>query len=242
MKKFIIVMISLLVLFVFLMLNYLLWDKENLLKQRDTDKIEQSWLRGQNLSLQSTIDELESTNDSLEIQIKTQKDRILELEKQVSEALKKENENLIKQQVYDESVKNYKISMKDAVNDIVINYFSDITARKFEDSWQYMDANCKLWDKTYNLDDYVKMISVIRSIMVREKISDDEPVTVLFNQGEPNEIKTRILVRAFMEETKKENFSYLENGDNTLEVVFTFSTDLSQWVISSISSLKDGKP
>ena len=40
MKKFVVVMITILVLFVFLMLNYLLWDKENLLKQSESDKLE----------------------------------------------------------------------------------------------------------------------------------------------------------------------------------------------------------
>ena len=66
MKKFVIVMIAILVLFVFLMLNYLLWDKENLLKQSEHDKIEQDWLRGQNRTLQATVNEQEQTIKALE--------------------------------------------------------------------------------------------------------------------------------------------------------------------------------
>ena len=48
MKKFVIVIISIVVLFSFLMLNYLVWDKENLQKQRESDRLEQDWLKGQN--------------------------------------------------------------------------------------------------------------------------------------------------------------------------------------------------
>ena len=59
MKKFVIVMITIMILFVFLMVNYLLWDKENLLKQTESDKIEQDWLRGQNRTLQATVNEQE---------------------------------------------------------------------------------------------------------------------------------------------------------------------------------------
>jgi thymidylate synthase len=47
------------------MLNYLLWDKENLQKQSATDKIEQDWLRGQNRTLQTTVDEQEAAINQL---------------------------------------------------------------------------------------------------------------------------------------------------------------------------------
>ena len=71
MKKFVTVIISFLILFIFLTLNYLLWDKENLLKLRDNDRIEQNWLRGQNLSLQNTVEQLERSMKDLMIARKT---------------------------------------------------------------------------------------------------------------------------------------------------------------------------
>ena len=65
MKKFVVVMISVIVLFVFIMLNYLVWDKEKLQNQRESDRIEQDWLRGQNRILSTTVSELEEANKKL---------------------------------------------------------------------------------------------------------------------------------------------------------------------------------
>ncbi len=83
MKKFVVIMISALVLFTFLMLNYLLWDKENLQKQRETDKVEQDWLRGQNRILTTTVEELEQANSKLEKEIKEYKDNIDDMESRI---------------------------------------------------------------------------------------------------------------------------------------------------------------
>lgn len=83
MKKFVIVMITILVLFVFLMVNYLLWDKENLLKQTESDKIEQDWLRGQNRTLQSTVNEQEQAIKALEKEKNQLSTRISGLEQEL---------------------------------------------------------------------------------------------------------------------------------------------------------------
>lgn len=68
-------MIAAIVLFVFLMLNYLVWDKERLQNQRESDKIEQDWLRGQNRILSTTVNDLEQANKKLEEEVAYQKQR-----------------------------------------------------------------------------------------------------------------------------------------------------------------------
>ncbi len=242
MKKFVIVMISLLVLFVFLMLNYLLWDKENLLNQRNTDKIEQDWLRGQNLTLQSTIDELERNMDTLKDQNDSQRNRIVELEKQVSEALQKENESLIELQTQNEALRNYKSFMEDEVYQVASQYFGHLSSGNWEESWTFLSNNCNLWGKTYSLEQYIELISGVRAIIIKEEnnSSDKKPFLVLADQGEVYEIKTQIHIEASLREEK--GFVYLDSGDNTLEVVFTYNTDTAHWAIASLTTLKVGKP
>lgn len=244
MKKFVIVMISLLVLFVFLMLNYLLWDKENLLRQRDTDKIEQDWLRGQNLTLQSTIEELERSNQTLKTQNDSQQSRIVELEQQVSQALQKENETLKEIQSTDEALRNYKSFMGDKLNEVAAQYFSEISAQKLEESWTFLEKDCKLWGNNYSLESYIEFIAAIQSIMIVEenKESEKKPFTLLEDQGGAYEIKAQIQVTASIREENEEGFENLKNGDNTLEVIFTYDPDTTHWAITSLSTIEVGKP
>ena len=92
MKKFVIVMIAAIVLFVFLMLNYLVWDKERLQNQRESDKIEQDWLRGQNRILSTTVNDLEQANKKLEEEVAYQKTEISNLEAMPCRQIKEVND------------------------------------------------------------------------------------------------------------------------------------------------------
>lgn len=241
MKKFVIVMISLLVLFVFLMLNYLLWDKENLLKQRDTDKLEQDWLRGQNLTLQSTVDELQRNIETLKGQNDTQRNRIVELERQVSEALQRENSNLLEIQDHKEALRHYKSFMEDEIYQVAEQFFARLTSANPEESWAFLDKSCKLWGRSYSLDQYIELISGIKSITIKEdKDTDVKPFVILADQGGAYEIKSQIRIEVSLNEEK--GFIHLDPGENTLEVIFTYNTESAHWAIASLSTLKVGKP
>lgn len=241
MKKFVVVMISLLVLFVFLMLNYLVWDKENLIKQRDTERLEQDWLRGQNLTLQSTVEELQRSIDFLKSENDTQRNRIVELERQVSEALQKENSNLLEIQEQKEALRYYKSFMEDQIYQVAAQFFSYLSSENTEESWAFLDKGCQLWGKSCSYDQYIELISGIKTIEIKEdKTSEIKSFLLLADQGTAYEIKTQILVEVSLHEEKE--FTHLDSGENTLEVIFTYNTETAHWAISSLTTLKVGKP
>ena len=101
MKRLIVVIISILFLSVFLMMNFLLWDKDNLLKQQESDKVQQDWLRGQNKEMEANISELEQAagvlekdkaalneqNNSLQRQLRAATDRETSLRRTLDERI-----------------------------------------------------------------------------------------------------------------------------------------------------------
>ena len=116
MKKIVIILVSFLVLFTFIMLNYLLWDKR---KPNGTKGIwnkmgEQDWLRGQNRTLQTTVEELEDAVRDLQSQKETQQNKIIELENQLREALEKENENMQKIREQNQALNTFRVFMEEA--------------------------------------------------------------------------------------------------------------------------------
>lgn len=243
MKKFVIVMISLLVLFVFLIVNYLLWDKENLLKQRDTDKVEQDWLRGQNRTLQTTVEDLEQSVEALKDINDEQKDKIVDLEQKVRLALQNENSNLKEIQLKHEAIGVYKSFMSDKLKNVAIQWFARISKGKLEESYALLDKEAVLWGKSYDLANYTKMISAIEAISAQDEVKEgsEKPFAVLYD-SEPYTIKTQIIINMSIKEAEKEKFNGLETGSNTLDITFFYNKDIADWVIKSVDTLKTGKP
>lgn len=236
MRKFVTIIVSFLVLFIFLMLNYLLWDKENLLEQRDSDKIQQDWLRGQNLALQSTIDELEQKIKTLETKSDAQQSNIIELENKLRQAAENESNTTNELNKANEALIVFKSLMAEELKDLTDKWFNDITANRFEDSFGYLDEGFTLWGKKYGKDEYIDFISGIESISVRGGKSDDnKSFIILKEQGDPYEITARIQVAASV----RSSFKNLTDND-IMEIVFRYDADLGNWVIRSVSGLNAG--
>lgn len=241
MKKFVIVMISFLVLFIFLVLNYLLWDKENLLKQRDSDKIEQDWLRGQNRTLQTTIEELEQDMAGLEDQNSAQRDKIAELEQQIRLALQRENVNLKDIQEKDQALGDYKALMAEDLEALLTNWFDSISKSRYEESFNRLDPQSILWGHRFDLENYISFISSIGMITLKEetKDSNDESFMVL-DSTEPTIIETQARVSIKLKEGVKPE--ELESGALALKISFKYDRDASNWAIMSVETLRTGNP
>ncbi|MCX7771535.1 MAG: hypothetical protein N2376_00290 [Clostridia bacterium] len=244
MKKFVIVMISFLVLFVFLMLNYLLWDKENLLKQRDSDKIEQDWLRGQNRTLQTTVNEQEQSIKTLQDQNDAQRSRISELEQQVRLALQRETRNQDDIRDKNEAIALYKTYSAPILQDILSQWMGDISKGKLEESMAFLDKNAALWGKLYDKDPYLQYLSSVQNIAFKEETKDDsqKAFTIIADQGDDLVVKAQAIVNVNINQDKQKDFKDLAAGQNTIEVVFQYNTETAKWVIVSVSTLENGKP
>lgn len=243
MKKFVTVIISFMVLFIFLVLNYLLWDKENLLKLSDNAKVEQDWLRGQNRTLQTTVDELEQSVKDLDDQNNIQKDKIVDLEQQLGTALKRENDNLKTIQTQNDALSFYKSFMKAKLKEVSGQWFSDISNNKAEHSFTYLDKNFKLWEKFYDTTQYMEFISAFQNIEIKKEQTDDVQIfDILKDQEDPYEIRARVSVNISIKKDRQPDFKNINDGLNTLELVFRYDTDSSNWVIKSVSTIEIGKP
>lgn len=238
MKKIVIILVSFLVLFTFIMLNYLLWDKENLMEQRDMNKIEQDWLRGQNRTLQTTVEELEDAVRDLQSQKETQQNKIIELENQLREALEKENENMQKIREQNQALNTFKVFMEDQVREIAAKWFSDITNNRYEASYLYLDKEFTFFDTPLNKEEYLKTISEIESIYIQNSKNDmTKSFVVLQDDAGAYDIKARVQTTLSLRQPNAERIkNNLRNGANTLEITFRYNPDLENWVIIMVTA------
>lgn len=246
MKKFALVMITILVLFLFLMLNYLLWDKENLLKQSESDKLEQDWLRGQNRTLQSTVDEQEQTIKTLEEEKKELQTRISNLE----QALKLANSqaegyrNAIAGK--DQVIGNYKLLMEDMLCRLTLDWFECIGKRNYEAAWELMDANCLVFGNRYSREDFFRYLEAIHSItLARAAEGEDETdgrksdgtgyaFRILEKYGSDYEVIAVVHAEVAVDQKQADVVKDWVQGTNWLQMNFRLDPDNQKWVISGI--------
>ncbi|NLM75119.1 MAG: hypothetical protein GX187_03385 [Clostridiaceae bacterium] len=236
MKKFVIVMVSIFILFIFIMMNYLLWDKENLMEQRDNDRIEQDWLRGQNRTLQATVEELEQAIRKLQDEKEEQQNKIIDLENKLREALERENSSIKDIQEKNQAIAHYKRFMEEEVKNVAVKWFSDISNRKYEESFEYLYKNFTLQGNKYDKKNYIELVKGFETIYILpDKDSEVKPFAVIQDEGSAYEVYTRIKALISLKSGNIEGIGDIfQNGVNTLEVVFLYDIDLERWIIKSI--------
>ncbi len=239
MKKFVVIMISAIVLFVFLMLNYLVWDKENLQKQRESDRIEQDWLRGQNRILSTTVEDLEQANKKLENEIASNKNEISDLEERLRSASLKEANNLQEIQKQAEALNTFKGLMEDDVKQVTEKWFLNITQKNYSDSISFLDEDFTLWGESYTEKEYTDLISKIESISIAEEGNSAQKSTfTVFEDGEPHIVRASLLVNAYIAKDAEKSLPHLVDGLNTLEVGFIYNSESKNWVIMHVITKK----
>lgn len=243
MKKFVVIMISALVLFTFLMLNYLVWDKENLQKQRESDKVEQDWLRGQNRILTTTVEELELANSKLEREVKEHKEKISDLESQMQLLQQREVSSLTQIEEQKEIINLYKSLMGDDIRNTLDNWFQLINQKNYSESFNFFGEKFTILGKRYDKAAYIELVSAIDSITIAEKSENmkDEPFIILEN-AEPEIVKAQIVVQAYIIEEKKTSLPGMADGINILEISLSYNSTTKNWVIISIIAKNSGNP
>ena len=237
MKKFVIVMISAIVLFMFLMLNYLVWDKENLQNQRETDKIEQDWLRGQNRILSATVEELEQANKKLENENASQKERINDLGLELSIAKQKAVSDLQTLQKQEQALVFFKSLIKDDLKQVTEKWFSNITLEKYHDSLNYLDKDFTLWGNSYEENEYIELMSNIKSISLADESNSNNAFTII-NGEEPHLVQARLIVNAYVVEEANKSLPHVVNGINNLEIGFNYNSESKNWAILYVITKK----
>jgi hypothetical protein len=246
MKKFVIVMITLLVLFIFLMLNYLLWDKENLQKQSESDRVQQDYLRGQNITLQATIDEQKQAIKTISDEYEEAKRKIRDLERQLKEATTLNGSLNVQVDYKNGAIDNYKQFMAHTLREVAAEWFGDISSGNYEESYKALDSDYLLFGGHYPIDAYVSYISAIQSISFPQPTEEDgeqeteprgknEPdFEILHGRGGEYEIIATATVEASIADDQEANFRDMTDGVNRLQIAFRYNQDNRAWAIFSI--------
>lgn len=270
MKKFVIVMISFLVLFVFLMLNYLLWDKENLQKQSATDKIEQDWLRGQNRTLQTTVDEQEAAINQLTKENKSQEQRIADLERQLNQYKLLQESASQQVDTLTQAVNEYRMFTRDTLKGMTNSWFSTINEARHEDAMVFFADSTKLFGKQLNREQYpVDMASIGSISFVVNEEKPEASFTVLKGSSGIYEVRAEAVVElkaaaaeeeeaAMLSDEKAQDedgtqadnpetktalpFEGLSEGANSLRLTYLYSPEEQKWVIIDVVVIKRAIP
>ena len=238
MKKFVIVMITFLVLFVFIMLNYLLWDKENLQKQSASDKVQQDWLLGQNKTLQATIDEQEKTLSTLSSDNDGYLTRITGLEQQIRQA-NTATDSLNKQvDLRTQIIDNYKLLMVNDLKVLTQQWFENISSQNYEVSYKMLGGGYLLFGGNFDQEAYTAYISAIKSIAFitqsEEEAAANPVFEVLEGRGGEYEVITVATVEVGIVEEQKGKYQDMAEGVNRLQISYRYNPNEKTWAIFSV--------
>jgi septal ring factor EnvC (AmiA/AmiB activator) len=153
-KRLIVIMISVIFLSAFIMMNYLLWDKDNLVKQQEQDKIQQDWLLGQNRALEQSIQDQDSINKKLTTEISELKFQITQFESQLRSS--KDQNDLTSQLLTEKNqvVEVYKSDSLDKLRGITENWLLAINEGRLDDSFLLFGTQAVFMGRLLNLESY----------------------------------------------------------------------------------------
>lgn len=233
MKRFVVIVTSLFIIFVFIALNYLLWDRESLVNLRKSDQASIDALGRINMSLSNEKNWLEQNNDDLKNQIEELKKNIKELEA-----------NIIDQQQLIDNNTQFIIDMKHHINPeplqlAVEEWVNLISGAKYDEAYARAASNCKFWGNIWT----VRMFSdyFAQNVEQIQLILDDETskpmAEVIPSQTADWEMNVSVHVQAVLKEGARQD--YLRQEENILRFTFVYSERLEQWLINSITAEMD---
>lgn len=247
MKKVIVVIISILFLSVFLMMNYLLWDKDNLLKQQEDNQIQQDWLRGQNSTLSDDIRELETAKKKLEAELEDATAQNNSLQRQLTTANGRETTLRRGLDAKNGSLEALKTASLPILRTLLSDWMTTINEGRTTDSYLYFTPDFRFLQKSLSQEDYRLLIeSSIKAITFVNTESADgsgtgeasAPPPMLFERigGEIQDLS--VLVRAQVQverpAEKEQRAGEIQSGLNTFHILYQYDTINQKWYIQTI--------
>lgn len=232
MKRFVVVVTSLLIIFVFIALNYLLWDRESLVTLRESNQASIDALSRINMTLNEDKSRLEKQIEELNSQIRAGNEKTEELEAKIQSLENDLNDKLqfisiLKTQVNPVPVQN-------ATNE----WINAVTGGNYASAFLKSESNCRFWDEVWSLKTFSDYFE--RNIALIEPVLDGEEQTQPVIEVTPSDTpdwEMQALIRVNVELLEGANQKYLKQGQNVLKFLYTYSTRVDQWVITSISTV-----
>lgn len=242
MKKFVIVIISIVVLFSFLMLNYLVWDKENLQKQRESDRLEQDWLKGQNRILSTTVEELENSNSSLQKTTEEQRTRIRSMEEEIRALRQQQLKDHKRMSDQTSALDLYKSFFTEDLENFTEDWFSCISKNRYKESLSFLHSDFNYWDRQYDAQDYIDFISAIEYIGVSKEGQEENPSFVILEGGDPQIVAAQVTANVQLREDASYELTELSQGINYVEIGFSYNSMSKTWQIMYIDTKNIANP
>ena len=229
MKRFVVIVTSLLIIFVFVALNYLLWDRESLVTLRESNQASIDALSRINMNLGDEKSRLTDHNSILTEQVSELEAKVKDLEKNVLD-----QKNRISEQT------EFILSMKMQLNPLpvetaALGWVNMLSERSFGTAFMKSETDCRYWQSKWNLrtfTDYFEGNLEQIQIKLDEEQQPNIGVNPLLSEDWYINVDVHVLVD--LKDNAKED--YLKQGENILKLTYTYDERIEQWLISSVSS------
>ena len=233
MKKLVLVMICALLIVVFIALNYLLWDREN--KVKDIETLESS-----QASSSASINALGREIKKLEDDAKLLKDRIEELEKE-KEQIQSEKVDIIQDKLSAEAIAAHKTQVARKLAQIadlktvdapIRSFFESLDAGGYEAAYELVRKQMVNQNERISLEDFsdsykktVKSIKIKSIELYPQEVPGEESRDMVF--------KVVLEVKAADESAGTQGL--FTEGENERYIGVDYNPMIDEWVIASIS-------
>ena len=229
MKRFVVIVTSLLIIFVFIALNYLLWDRESLVTQGESNQASIEALSRMNMTLNQEKNNLEQYAADLKKQIESLEDTIQGLK----------NDITIQESITEEKVR-FILSMKEQIDPrpveiMTLEWVNSIIGKKYSEAYLKGGTSCSFWGNYWSLrtfadyfDQNVEQIELVQN-------GDSKPTIEVIPISTPDwEMSVYVRVQVTLREGAEQ--TYLKKGENVLHMTCTYTERLDQWSITSVFS------
>ncbi|HEY8500981.1 MAG TPA: hypothetical protein VIL89_10205 [Clostridia bacterium] len=232
MKRFVVIVTSLLIIFVFIALNYLLWDRESLVTLRESNQASIDALSRINMTLNEDKSRLEKQIEELDNQINAGNEKTEELEAKIQTLQTELNDKL-------QFISALKTHINTApVQNATIEWIHAVAEKNYPGAFLKSDSNCRFWDEVWSIktfsEYFEKNVAKIKPVIDGEE--QTQPVIEVTPSDTPD-WEMQALVRVNVELSEGANQKYLKQGQNVLRFLYTYSARFDQWVITSISTV-----
>lgn len=229
MKRFVMIVTSLLIIFVFIALNYLLWDRENLVTQSESNQASIEALTRMNMTLNQEKNSLEQQISELKQQKKGLEEKIKGLESEIA----------AQKGITDEKVKFIQ-NMKEHIDTrpleaMTLQWVSAIIDGKYSEAYLKGGTNCSFWGNSWSLriftDYFEQNVEQIQFVQNKESKPNINIIPIKTPDWEMS-----VYIRVHVTLKDGADQTYLKPGENVLHMACTYAQQLDQWVINSIFS------
>lgn len=235
MKRFVVIITSLLIIFVFIALNYLLWDRESLVTLRESNQASINTLSRININLSEENSRLTRQTEEMREQIEALSEKVRELEETNTE-----QQRLIEEQ------KQFILDLKSQINpepvkNEAIGWINSIAERNFDKAILKLSEACSFCGNNWTPRMFSSyFVQNIEDIQIRYNDENQTPMVEVIPYQTPD-FNIKVVMHVRVDLTEKAAGEYLQHGNNIIELDFTYSDRLEQWVITAVSSEPEEK-